>query len=137
MVFPPEAYGGLSSVSASIWGPEYSGLPHSSWSTILTLVASSPEPDWSWQASSSTILQSSMRFSNLEMEFSTALREVCMAANLCSISLRARPSVVTSRVLDTASNSSWSLVLLLRHLLREDDDSFRLLSFCSLFSRRT
>ena len=78
-----------------------------------------------------------MRFSNFEMEFSTALREVCMAANLCSISLRARPSVVISRVLDTASNSSWSLVLLLQHFLREDDDSFCFLSFCFLFSQRT
>ena len=98
----------------------------------------------SWQAStsstqrtsSSTIRQSLMRFSNFVMEVSTALREVCRAFNLCSISLRDCPLVITSMVFDTASNSSRSLVHLLRHFCREEVDSLCFLSLCLLFSLR-
>ena len=90
-----------------------------------------------WRTSSSSIRQSSMRFSNFEMDLSTALREVCREFNLCSISLRDGASVITSMVFDTASNSLWSLVRLLRHFRREEVDSVRFLSLCLLFSPRT
>ena len=93
-VSPPETNRGMSLVSASIWGPEDSGLPCSSSSTILTsAVSSSSSYSWqalsssTWWSSSSTIQQSLMRFLNFVMEVSTTLSEVCRASNLCSISL--------------------------------------------------
>ena len=152
---PVETNGGRPLVSASPRGPEDSGSPRSSSSTISTSVISSScwrissSSYWqisssrrassssTWQTSSSSILQSSMRFSNFLMDLSTTLREVCKVFNLCSISLRDGASVTTSMAFDTASNSSRSLVCLLWHFCREEVDSVRFLSLCLLFSLRT
>ena len=148
MASPAETNGGGPSVSASPRGPEDSGSPCSSSSTISTLAISSSScwqissSRWAssssmWWTSSSSIRQSSMRFSNFVMDLSTTLREVCKVFNLCSISLRDGASLSTSMAFDTASNSPQSLVHLLRHFRREEVDSLRFLLLCPLFSLRT
>ena len=121
--------------------PEGSGSPHSSSSTISASVTSSSSCSWeissSKWASSSCIQQSSMMFSYLIMDLSTALREVCRVLNLCSISRLDGTSVITSMVWDTTSNSLCSLVCRLLHFCREEAASVHFFSMCLRFSLRT
>ena len=141
MASPAETNGGRPSVSASPRGPEDSGSLCSS-SLTISMSAISYSSSWQisssrWassssmqQTSSSSIRQSLMRFSNFMMDLSTVLREVCKVLNLCSISLR-------DGAFNTASNSSRSLVHLLRHFRREEVDLLGFLSLCLLFSLMT
>ena len=137
---PAGSRGGMSSVSATPWGPEGSASLRSPSSTISALVTSSSSCLWkisSWQASSSYIWQSSMMFSYLMMVHSIAVREVCKEFNLCSSSLPDAAPVTTCMASDMASNSTRRSVRRLLHFPREVTTLVHFFSMCLWFSLRT